>query len=208
MSANGMRGPNGIRGLLRKADEAAGEPAFGRISATQVRRRVRQRRFLMAVVPTTAAAAALLTTGLWVIYTGGWKPGHQPQRIVSLEEQIRQLQTQTQSTLNIVQEVLEKDRQQRRLNALEAELARIPKPGQKIDQQVDNTALLLLSRADRLRKEAGRTDAAIETYRYIIEHYPESRWADEARKRLSEIREQRINKSDGKGALRCDIRRA
>lgn len=198
----------GIRGLLRDADEIAGEPVFWRVGAARIRRQIRRKRFVLATVPATTAAVVLLATSLWIVRTQRMKPVSETSRIASLEDQTRQLQTQTQSTLELVLEVLERDRQDRQLAALQAELARFPHPAKEIEQQADRSAFLLLSRADRLYKESGRTQATIEAYEHVIEYYPNSRWADEARKRLSQIRQPRINKSDRKGVLKCEFRTA
>ena len=198
----------GIRGLLRSADDVATEPIFWRVGAARIRRQVRRRRLAVVALPATAAAAVLLTTAVWVVCTDTARPVFAPRKTVSQEEQVKQWQTQAQSTLKLVHEVLERERRQHRLGVLEAELGRIPDPAIEIERQVDKTASLLLRQAERLSREPGRTEAAVEAYKNIIQRYPESRSADEARKRLSEIKQQRINKSDGKGAVRCEARRA
>jgi len=197
-----------IKTLLQRADEAAGQPAFGVISAVQVRRRLRLRRLVRVSAPATAAAVALIATGLWMTCMRTAKPQPQPerQRIVSLEEQVRQLRTQTDATLRLVQEVLERDRQDRRLAALEAELASIPDPMKEIDRQVDKTAFILVYQADRLYKELNQTESAVRAYKEVIQFFPENQWADVARERLSEIEPQQFNKSDEKGEAKCEPR--
>ncbi len=194
--------------LLRQADEAAGASAFDPVTVARVRQRVRRRRLLRAGIP--AAAVVLVTTGLWVtcMRTAKPQPQPQPQRMASLEEQVRQLRAQTDATLKLVQEVLQRDRQDRRLAALEAELASIPDPLQEIDRQVDKTAFILLYQADRLYHELNQTESAVRAYQEIIQLFPENQWADVARERLSRIKQRQYNKSDDKGEAKCEPRKA
>ena len=109
-----------MEGLLVKADERASEPTFTGVTAARIRRRIQQRRFVRMAVPTAAAALVAVAAGLWAICSQTGKPQPEPQRIASLEEQGRQLQAQNDAALKLVQDVLEKDRQDRRLAALQA----------------------------------------------------------------------------------------
>jgi hypothetical protein len=196
-----------IKRLLVRADEAAGEPQFGPINVTEIRQRVHRRLLLRTGVPMAVAAMVLVGVTLWAIYMKTGSPQPQPQRIVSLKEQVKQLQTQTDATLKLVREVLEKDRQNRRLASLEAELASIPDPVKEIDRQVDKTAFLLVYQADKLYKELNQTDSAVRAYKEVIQLFPTNQWADVARERLSQIEQLRINKSDAeKGEAKCEPR--
>ena len=193
-----------IRILLERADEAAGKPAYGYVSGAAIRRRVRQRRILRATVPLAAAAVVVFAVAVGTIWTQGQGPPPGPQRIASLEEQVRQLRAQTDATLRLVQEVLERDRQQRRLASLETELAKIPDPRQEIERQVDRTAFLLVYQADRLYQELNQTESAVRAYKEVIQLFPRNRWADVARERVSEIEQRQFNKSD-EGEPRCEL---
>jgi TolA-binding protein len=184
-----------IRSLLQKADQAAGAPSFSSVSAEAIRRRVRRTRLVRIAVPTTVAATVLIATTVVVLTLRSQQP--QTQRIVSLQEKIEQLQAQTDATLRLVQEVVERDRQERRVAALEAELASIPDPMQEIDRHVDETAFVLVYQADKLYKELDRTDSAVAAYKEVIQLFPKNRWADVARERLTEIEQRQINKSEG-----------
>ena len=185
-----------IKGLLTQADKAAGAPTFGPVTAARIRRRVHQRRLVRISVPTAVAATIAIAAalGTFSLQTRRFQP--QPERIASLEEQVRQLQAQTETTLKLVQEVLERDRQKRHLASLEAELARIPDPVQEIDRQVDKTAFILVYQADKLYKELNQTESAVQAYKEVIQLFPTNQWAQVARERLSEIEQRRINKSD------------
>ncbi len=197
-----------IKTLLQRADEAAGAPVFRRITAAEIRRRLRRRWLLRVSLPVAAAAAALLATTLTVISIRTEKPvpPPPPPQIASLEAQVKQLQAQTDATLKLVREVLQRDRQDRRLAALEAELASIPDPLRQIDAQVDKTAFLRIYQADRLYKELNQTESAVQAYKEVIQLFPQNRWADVARERLAEIEHRQINKSDTKGDSKCEPR--
>ena len=198
-----------IRALLQKADAAAGQPRFGPVPAARIRGQAHRRQLVMTRVPLALAASVLIGVLLWAIYLRTGEPQPQPQRIASLEEQIRQLQVQTETTLKLVQEVLEKDRQDRRLAALQAELASIPDPVQEIDRQVDKTAFILVYQADKLYKELNLTDSAVQAYKEVIQLFPTNQWAAVARERLSRLEQPQINKSDSqKGATKCEPRNA
>ncbi len=195
-----------IKSLFQRADAVAEGPVFGDISAAGMRRRVRRRRVIRMGGSLAAAAAVTLTVVLATLCTRTKVPSSEPQRIASLEEQVEQLQARTDATLKLVQEVLEKDRRQRRLAALEAELASIPDPVRQIEQQVDQTAFLLIYQADRLYKELNQTESAVAAYKELIQLFPDNRWADVARERLSQIEQRQINKSEDKGETQCEPR--
>ena len=196
-----------FRQLLANADETAGEPAFGGVTAVGIRQRVRRRRVVRIAVPTTIAALVAVAAAVGMLWTPAERPSSPPQRIASLEEQVRQLQARTEATLKLVQEVLEQDRHQRRLTALETELSRIPDPRREIDRQVDQTAFILVYQADKLYKELNQTESAVAAYKEVIQLFPTNHWADVARERLSQIEQPRFNKSDEqKGASKWQPR--
>lgn len=178
-----------IETLLRKADEVAGQPIFARVTAGVIRRRIYRRQIIRIATPLTAAAAVAVTASILVLAARNQEiqPQPEPQKIASLEEQIKQLQTRTDATLQLVQEVLERDRRQRRLAAAEAELASIPGPMEQVERQVDKTAFLLIYRADQLYKELNQTESAVAAYKEIIQLFPTNRWAEVAKERLAEI---------------------
>lgn len=193
-----------IRTLLQRADEIACRPAFGPVSIGRVRQRVHRRRVIMAAVPLATAAVILVGTGILITHTRPEQPLPEPQKIASLEIQIEQLRAQTDATLRLVQEVLVKDRQERRLASLEAELSSIPDPMVEIERQVDKTAFILIYQADKLYKELNQTESAVAAYKEVIQLFPKNQWADVARERLSQIERRQINKSDEKGEPRCE----
>jgi len=182
-----------IERLLARADEAAGEPAFALATAAGIRRRIHRERLVTMAVPTTVAAGIVLGATLWVVCLPTGRPQPQPQRIASLEEQVRQLRAQTEATLKLLQEVLETDRRERRLASLEAEFASIPDPIREIERQVDKAAFILVYQADKVYQELNESESAVRAYREVIQFFPTSPWAQVARERLARIEQQRIH---------------
>jgi hypothetical protein len=193
-----------IKNLLQQADEAVGAAAFRRPDTGEIRRRVRRRQRMKFALP--IAAVLLLGAVVWSLCQRDKPPMPSEQRLATMEAQIEQLQAQTEEVLKLVHEVLQKDKQERRLAALEAELARIGDPAGEVEQQVDRTAFVMLYQADRLYKQLRRTESAVEAYKEIIQLFPENQWAEVARERLSEIKKHRINKSQTQGERKCERR--
>lgn len=183
-----------IKNLLQKADQTAGVPAPVSIDLSAVHRSANRRHVANLAFRITAAAVVVFALGTWS-YTA--KKTRDQQRIVALETQIKQLQAQTDATLNFIREVLEEDRKQRRLDKLRTQLASIPDPAWEIQKQVDKTAFILVYQANRMYRELNQKDSAIQAYNRVIELFPQSRWAEEARQRLSEIENNQLNNSKG-----------
>lgn len=198
-----------IKSLLEDADRAAGPPQYGAVRACDIRLRRRRRRSIAIAVPAAAAAVFVCGVALWNARSEPEKRAPKPQeRIASLEEQVRQLQEQTEATMRLVQEVLAKERQDRRLAALHAELAQIPDPAQELQRQAEKTAFTLVYQADRMIREMNQTESAVETYEQVIRLFPQNRWADVARERLAQIRNQRFNKSLMEGESPCELHKS
>ena len=197
-----------IKRLLIEADATAAEPGFSPMTGAGIRSQLRRKRLVRVAVPTTAAAAVTVAAALAALWAASMRTGSpppQPQRIASPEEQVRQLQMQTETTLKLVRDVLEKDRRERHLASLEAELASIPDPLKEIGRQVDKTAFILVYQADKLYKELNQTESAVRAYKEVIQLFPTNQWADVARERLSQIEQRQINQS-GKGVSKCEPR--
>ena len=183
-----------IKNLLQKADQTAGRPVPVSVDLSAVHRSANRRHVANLAVRIAAAAVVVTALGIWSFNA---KKTRDQQRIVALEIQIEQLQAQTDATLNFIREVLEEDRKQRRLNELRAQLASIPDPARQIQKQVDKTAFILVYQANRMYRELDQKDSAIKAYNRVIELFPQSRWAEEARQRLSEIKNNQHNNSKG-----------
>lgn len=197
-----------LRELLKSTDRAAGPPRFAPVSAADCRRRIHRQRVAWLTAPATAAAVLLLGVGIWSLYSLPSEPAPQQEdKIAALEEQVKQLQAQTDSALKLVQEVVAQDRRRQQQTTLEAELASIPDAGEEIERQVDRTAFVLVYEADKLYRELNQAESAVEAYEQVIRLFPNNRWAHVARERLAEIRNPRINKSKTEGDTKCASQR-
>ena len=191
-----------IEKLLQEADRAAGPPKRVRVDLVEILPRARRRRIVNMAGPMAAAAVLVLALGLWSITLRTPKTTPEQERIASLESQVKQLQARTDAAINLIQDVLEQERRQQRLNELEAELAGIPDPIEEMQRQVDKTAFILVYQADRLYRELNQTGSAVEAYNRVIRLFPENRWAQVARQRLAEIKSKKSDQTDSKGDLK------
>jgi len=184
-----------IKNLLQEADQTAGGPVpVSANLAAAIRRHANRRKTVNLAARIAAAAVVVIALGIWGFTA---KKARDQQRIVALEMQIEQLRVQTDATLNLIREVLDEERKQRHLQELQAQLASYSDPLQEIQKQVDKTAFILVYRADHIYRELNQKEAAIQAYNRVIELFPQSRWAEEARQRLSEIKNNQHNNSKG-----------
>ncbi len=184
-----------LKKLLQQTDRFAGVPAAVKVNITNIRQRANRRRIWYIAGPVAAAAALIIAVALWQGTTKQTKtmPPEKPQ-IASDDTQLQQLQDSTNQAMKIIQAALEKERnQQRKSDELNAQLAAIPDPLEKIQQEVDRTAFILVYSADRMYKELNLTDSAVETYKRVIELFPENQWAKVAQERLDKIQTEKSN---------------
>jgi TolA-binding protein len=181
-----------IKNLLQQADKAAGGANPVRVDITAICRRAGRKNMIIMVAPLATAAVLMVALSILAVMFRTTEPTQEQRKIVLLENQIKQLQVRTDAALNLIQEVLNKERRQSRLNELQAQLASISDPLEEVREQVDKTAFILVYEADRLYNELNQTDSAVENYNRVIELFPENRWAKVARQRLSEIENRKI----------------
>jgi uncharacterized protein YoxC len=194
---------NKIQNLLQKADQTAGQPAPVCVNLSDIRRRVKRRYLKYSAVPLAAAAILLIAIGIWSLTIKIPKTiPEQDKKLASLESQIKRLQASTDAAINLIHQVLEQEKRQSQLNELQAQLASMPDPLEEIQQQVDKTAFILVYQADRLYRELNQTESAVETYKRVIELFPENKWAQVARERLVQIKEKQSGKTNLKGDLK------
>ena len=189
-----------LKNLLQKADSFAGPADTARIILSTLRKRAYRRHIKYSLAPFAAAAAVLLiAAAIWKFpaKTPETAPGQE--KIASLESQIKRLQASTDAAIELIHQVLEQEKRQSQLNKLQAQLASIPDPLEEIQKQVDKTAFILVYQADRLYRELNQTESAVETYKRVIELFPENQWAQVARERLAQIKEKQSYKIDLKG---------
>jgi hypothetical protein len=178
-----------LKNLLVQTDRLAGTPAAVNINIANIRRKANYRRILYFARPVAAAASLIIAVALWQgtpKQTKTMQP--EPPQIASNAPQLQQLQDSTNKAIKIIQEIREKEQNQRSSAELNARLASIPDPLEKIQQEVDRTAFILVYSADRMYKELNLTDSAVETYKRVIELFPENQWAKVAQERLEKIK--------------------
>jgi tetratricopeptide (TPR) repeat protein len=183
-----------IENLLRTVDQMAGpaKPVSANLAAV-VRRRAHRRRTVRIAAPIAAVVAALAAVGVWSLATTSSETLQDQTRLVAIETQIEQLQARTDATLKLIQEVLEKERQQRKLAELEAELASIRDPLEEVKEQIEKTAFILVYQADRMYQQRNQRDSALAAYNRVIELFPQTRSAQTARQRLSQMQNDSVN---------------
>jgi hypothetical protein len=177
-----------IKDLLQEADRIAGVPEQASVDTGIIRHRAHKRYLARKIVFFTAAAAAIiLTISVWTLSVRTTKPIGDNDGLVRLQAQVKYLQARTDATLKLVQEMLQKEQKQRELEALQAQLESIGDPREEISQQVERTALILVFQADKMYRELGQKNSAMQAYSRVIELFPQSRWAKVARQRLVDI---------------------
>ncbi|HCO94886.1 MAG TPA: hypothetical protein DIU00_13200 [Phycisphaerales bacterium] len=181
-----------IKKLLQEADRLARRPDHVRVNLSAIHRRANRNHFIILAAPLAAAAVLMVALSILALTFRVAEPTEEQKKIALLETKIKQLQVRTDAALGLIQEVLEEERRQSRLDELQAQLASIPDPLKEIRQQVDKTAFILVYEADRLYNELNQTDSAIENYNRVIKLFPENRWTKVARQRLSEIKNRKI----------------
>jgi tetratricopeptide (TPR) repeat protein len=143
----------------------------------------------------------ILGLAIWGVSDRSAEQTAKQAQIAALQGQVKLLQARTDATLKLVQEVLNSEREQGRLDELEAELANIPDPREEIQKQVDKTAFTLVYHADRLYRQLNQRASAVEAYNRVIELFPKNRWAEVARQRLSQIKNEKSDKPNSEGDL-------
>jgi tetratricopeptide (TPR) repeat protein len=181
-----------IKNLLQKADKAAGGTAPVEVNLSAIRCRAGRKNMIILVAPLASAAVLMVALSISALMFRTAEPTREQEKIALLETRIKQLQARTDAALSLIQEVLEEERRQSRLDELQAQLASIHDPLEETRKQVDKTAFILVYQADRLYNELNQTDSAVENYNRVIELFPENRWAKVARQRLSEIENRKI----------------
>lgn len=178
-----------LKELLRQADRCAESHRSipGGDLADIVRRRARSRHIRRISFSSVAAAVILAAIGVWTV--AGMLNARNARQIAALQAKVAELGVQTEASQKFIAELVEREKQSMRLLALEEELASIPDPLVEIERQYDKTAFVLVYQADRLYKELNLKGSAVETYNRVIDLFPENKWAEVARTRLSEMSE-------------------
>ena len=188
-----------LKNLIQEADRDARPPAPVQIDISAIGKKAKFRHRILIKIPLAAAAVLLIAVGIRYLPAGKTETAKPQEKIASLETRIQQLQASTDAAIKLINEVLEEQQRQNRLDELEIQLASIPDPLEEINRQVDKTAFILVYQADRLYRELNDTDSAVETYKRVIKLFPENQWAQVARERLTEIEERKSQNNSSKG---------
>jgi len=172
--------------LLQRVDRAAGGPAPPAgdlprgVRSAAGRRRTRRLG--------SAAAGVVLLAGACVLWWSLAQPpaapgpanGRAMQDLAAMEARIERLLTEVDDRIAHIRKLMAEEQEQRRqLSAM-----RVPT---EVENQVERAAFITVHYADRLYRELGQTQSAVESYRRTIELFPRTRSANVARRRLAEI---------------------
>lgn len=173
--------------LLQDADRTYSGPGIDPAKlSVAVRQRFRRQRQMHHSVLAGGMAVLVMTA-----FYGGqiYQARQRQQQIANMQQQIRQLTKQTEATLSFIHEVLNEQKQQDELTALKRQLASYTDPLQSLHAQIDETAVVLMFRANQLMDQPGRRDEALNAYRQIINYFPDTSAAQTARQRLRQIQQ-------------------
>jgi tetratricopeptide (TPR) repeat protein len=190
-----------IEELLKQADQTVGSPRFVGVDVSAVRRRAHTRR----VTRTSAVVAVSIVLAAAVTIGGLSAHSHLTRhRLAALRAQVTALNARADATLALVRDVIEQERRQQELDALEARLAEFSDPLEETRKQIDETAFILVYHGDQMFSRLNDKAAAIESYRKVIKLFPDNHWAQVAQQRLSEIENTRVNKAYQEGDAECE----
>jgi hypothetical protein len=187
-----------IKNLLKETDRLSGRPESFKVDISAIQKKARRRKIINIASPVAAAAVLILGVCFLVLQAPDTGPTEKPVETATTQMKIKQLQANTEATISLIHEILEQERSQQRLNELEVELASIPDPVEKVNEELDRTAFILVYSADKMYNELNLTDSAVETYKRVIKLFPDNQWAQVARERLDTIKNAE-NKNRSKG---------
>jgi len=188
-----------IKNLIQEADRLAGRPKTFKVDISAIHKKAHRRKIINIASPVAAAAALIFGVSFLILQTPNTKPIEEPTEIASTQMKIKQLQATTDATINLIHEILEQERRQKRLYELEVELASIPDPIEQINEELDRTAFILVYSANKMYDELNLTDSAVETYKRVIKLFPDNQWAQVARERLEIILNKQKDKDRSQG---------
>ena len=176
--------------LLRQVDQAAARPAP--LPADLADRVIRQDRRRRAAKLGGALVVLLAATGVAAVLFQAPGAPAAPVRLTEappaapVPAEIDSEEAQVESRLVVVEHLLAREQQRRRLARAQAIIAR-PDPLERLDRQLEQTAFVIVAQADRKVRQWNLTSSAARDYRRVIELFPRTRWATVARARLIAI---------------------
>lgn len=193
-----------LRELLQTADEAAPPPRVHGGLTARVRHRARARWRLRAAGGVAVVALIVAGTAAWLTH-GGWSPKSQivngiPQDrqplvdVAGLKSQYALLEVEARQHQLTAAAILRLESQARReAQAADAAgrarmiLAR-PDALAELAERRDRTARILIGRGDSLLHQPGGKSAAAESYKNVVDLFPDTPEATVARDRLGQIK--------------------
>lgn len=188
-----------IESLLQQADRMAGPPEPVSVGLQSItRRHVHRRRKVVACLSIAAAIIFIAGAWQWTVKVGRI---NEQKKVATMETDLQLLRAQTNATLKVVNELLERQRQQQRIAELKARLAAIEDPLEKVNEEIETTAFIIVYYADKKWQRPSQRAAAIEDYKSVLRLFPETRSAEKAKQRLGEIENQSETHNNSKGNL-------
>jgi|GEM_PF-6213125 len=188
-----------IESLLQQADRMAGPPGPVSIDLQSItHRHVHRRRKVVACLSIAAAIIFIACAWQWTVKVGRI---NEQKRIATMETDLQLLRAQTDVTIRVVNELLQRQRRQQRIDELKARLAAIEDPLEKVNEQIETTAFIIVYHADKKWQRPSQKAAAIEDYKSVLRLFPDTRSAEKARQRLGEIENQSETHNNSKGNL-------
>jgi TolA-binding protein len=187
-----------LRELLLRADADAWVTRSNRaaVDTAVIRNRERRRslrnRAIVAAIAMIGCAATLVALQGRDASNGqaesfvAQTPRLSPEEIDALKSQIAVLDAEARSARSVVDRL----RRAERFAMLESEIAAVePISAQDStpSEQIERAAGIGITSADFLAGELNRRQEAAKSYRAVVKHFPQSRWASVARQRLSQM---------------------
>jgi hypothetical protein len=187
-----------IQNMLQRADNAAMSASAPPGLAAAIRRRARRRHIGRRAAAVAAAACIVCGAALWVAseIVSRHKQASEQRQIAALEAQVKELQARTDAALEYVTQVLREEQRKSRLDQLEAQLAAIGDPIAEIDEQMEETAFIMVYQADKMYNEQNLKGSAIRTYKQVIELFGQTKSAQTAHQRLEQVKSSLLKKGD------------
>jgi len=176
-----------IQNLLQNADRMAGPPRPVSVGLQSVaRRHVHHRHHRNIIASLSAAAVIIFSLGAWQ-WTAKLGRINEQKRVAKMQTDMQLLRAQTDATLRVVNELLERQKQQQRIAELRAKLAAIDDPLEKVKEQIEKTAFIIVYQADKKWQRPSQRAAAIADYKTVLRLFPDTRSAEQAKQRLAQI---------------------
>ena len=108
----------------------------------------------------------------------------QSQDTDQLRDEVDRLLAEADETMAVVKTMMQYEQQRKRLARIKRTIPPTD-PLQHMRLQIDQTGFILVRQADQMVIEFNVPAVAMASYRQVISLFPETRWADIARERLS-----------------------